>query len=373
MEEVFRSIWRGFYGHCVLKNGPFLQLMEKKFTLEHMFDVHGQKEEKRDCKQRASYVLSGTQQPYFNHAVYNFKESLLSQFMRHYFGLDYRPLRIQHSELVDDLKEMMSTPNESISQACKVFVIFNTESAQRECLKCLRAGLVYMGLNRNVLRSEHLFRSTNILYVREAPEPSDILYPNLHIGSGERFLRRCAVIGITVLLNLLFFGFISYVNNYGYTFIVAILISIFGDIMGSIIYLLVRYEKHETLSNTEISHYTKLQSSRWFITVFSIFLLYDFTEYNSPDFMYQIHQIFLVDAFVVPLLRGLDLKGWVCRNILAPRARTDEESKELQRPRQWLLSERYANLTTSLMLASFYSTFIPLGYFFASIAYFVCY
>jgi hypothetical protein len=59
-------------------------------------------------------------------------------------------------------------------RVCQVMCSFETESSQRNCLKCLTAGLIPSLLDIRTVEKEHLFRGTNQLMVDEAPEPHDV-------------------------------------------------------------------------------------------------------------------------------------------------------------------------------------------------------
>jgi hypothetical protein len=374
--------WRQFFSQfgdvfmvtVCLGNGPLLRLLEKKHAIERQMDIHGQKDKKREAKQRASYVLSGggNSSSYFNHAVYNFDESMLSWLLRWFLGMDKRPLHVVHAELTDDISVMVNSQNCSL--VSKVIIIFSSESAQRKCLAAMSVGLVPAWLDwKDQVRPEHLFRNRNLLQVEEAPEPSDLIYENLHITTLRSLWAQSRTWALTISINGAVFYMLQEIDNYGYTLVAALLIPTFSDIIASVLEVLVRLEGHHTKSGMEVSYFTKLQASRWFITCFCFWFIYDFTETNSDAELYQIYQVMLADAFFAPIKRALDLDGFIRRRIMAPRAKTDERAVQLHQPSRWFLAERYAGLTTSFMLACFYGSLVPLGYFFSAFSAFLNY
>lgn len=78
--------------------------------------------------------------------------------------------------------------------AKKVFVVFETEAAQRSCLREMTVGKIPALLNTATNIPEHQrFRQDNILSINEAPEPTDVIWVNLetsiqHQGKTRRHI-----------------------------------------------------------------------------------------------------------------------------------------------------------------------------------------
>ena len=66
--------------------------------------------------------------------------------------------------------------------AKKIFVVFETEAAQRSCLREMTVGTIPALLNQagNISQNQK-FRGENVLAVCEAPEPTDVIWVNLEI------------------------------------------------------------------------------------------------------------------------------------------------------------------------------------------------
>ena len=58
--------------------------------------------------------------------------------------------------------------------ACKVFVVFNSEQSQRACLEAMSVGMIPALLDhRDIIEQKYLFKG-NLLHIHEAPEPSSV-------------------------------------------------------------------------------------------------------------------------------------------------------------------------------------------------------
>ena len=125
--------------------------------------------------------------------IYRWMRFELKTALPHYFGtltkvdrdmVAYRLLRECPKELRDELKEL---EREKEFPPVRVFVIFESLAARRDCLKKLTSGGIlptYFDPNRSDLPSELKFRGERALVVTEPPAPEQV-------SNGAEFDRAC--------------------------------------------------------------------------------------------------------------------------------------------------------------------------------------
>jgi hypothetical protein len=96
----------------------------------------------------------------------------------------------------------------------KVICVFETEQAQRKCLRKLRIGLLPSYFDWKRQTPKYRFRETNELLVREAPEPRDLIWENLGKSSWtERVLQQLTSLGYLCGINI-GFAFVIWAIKY---------------------------------------------------------------------------------------------------------------------------------------------------------------
>jgi hypothetical protein len=195
-------------------------------------------------------------------------------------------------------------------RVCQVFCSFETESAQRNCLKCLTAGLIPSLLDIQTVEPEYLFRGKNQLMVDEAPEPHDVIWENLGMTSPSEKFRQSLV--CTSYLLVLNFGFATVVwyafKNYS-SFITSIVISLIDDYAPGLIRLTV--DTTETHSRLSTRQWSIMSQMFFFLVVNSAVVIYVITPTTqtlSPDNIQQIAEIIVFNSFFSPVLRFLQLE-----------------------------------------------------------------
>ena len=69
--------------------------------------------------------------------------------------------------------------------ACKVFVLFNSEQSQRACLEAMCVGKMHTMLDSHEVIDKRYLLEGNLLHVEEAPEPSSVQYEFLDTDYGQ--------------------------------------------------------------------------------------------------------------------------------------------------------------------------------------------
>mmetsp|Transcript_28519 Transcript_28519/g.63650 ORF Transcript_28519/g.63650 Transcript_28519/m.63650 type:complete len:992 (-) Transcript_28519:354-3329(-) len=259
-------------------------------------------------------------------------------------------------------------------QACKVYVMFETEEAQRTCLNNMCVGKVPAALDwKDQINKEYLMDG-NLLHVAEAPEPESIIYENLQYGTADKTKQQLT--NWTILVIALAAAFFTIREAYvqGYPAIGAILISFWNSCLPVLISFLVRHrETPHTTDEMEDSFITKTVTARGFTSSLVLYIvgLQHSTGMLTPYFVGSVQAALFADAITSPIIRFLDLAGTFKRYVMAPLASTDERAKELVQGTDWLLADRYTDLAKSVLMSLCFSAIFPLGYFYSAFACFL--
>jgi len=256
-------------------------------------------------------------------------------------------------------------------QASKVFVIFNEEQSQRACLKAMCVGTIPAMLDRtDQIDPKFLFKG-NLLAIREAPEPSSVMYENLDVGTAELIKQQMIswlVLGCGLVVT--FFTIDAAFKN-GFPVVGAILISFWNSVLPSVNKVLVAsFETHHELEDMEKSFIQKTVTARGFT---SSMILYFVGLSHSPQvlsgyYIGTIQAVLLADALTTPLARAMDVGGFFKRRILAPIAGTDDRAKALNTGTDYLLAERYTDLAKTVLMSMFFSAIFPVGFYYSAFA-----
>ena len=99
--------------------------------------------------------------------------------------------------MMEKCETVIAEKAELVPFVVKIFVTFETETAQRRALNDLTIGTLPALLNKSAsITPDKQFRFSNVLAVQEAPEPSEILYAGMHVPLVKRvksFIRGVAL------------------------------------------------------------------------------------------------------------------------------------------------------------------------------------
>jgi hypothetical protein len=244
----------------------------------------------------------------------------------------------------------------------RVFVVFNTEEEQRECLRrTAMSGVQAVGIETTE-NSDLLFRETR-LRVAEAPEPSDIIYENTHRTYWERvaswvlsyFVCACVVIAAFFIIRAL-----ANNGNVGAAIFISVVNS-FLPVFAKMVTITV--EIHNKHSNIQYAILAKLVIIRCMVSGVIIFISSPFDETFSLKHLQSMMNILLADAISTPALRFFDVNGLVDRWVMGYFATTQAELNQLWTASEWTLAERYTDVLKSIFIGTFFSVPLPQGLF----------
>ena len=177
------------------------------------------------------------------------------------------------------MRETKSLLPPRLYDACKVFVTFESEQSQRECLEKMTVGLVPALLDRrDVIDPKFLFHG-NLLHVHEAPEPSSVQYEFLDKGFDDHVFEQARSWAIMVAILVLTYFTVTACFDQGQPVLGAIMISFWNGLIPEAVRLLVTsLESHHTFGGVEDSFLAKTIAGRWFT---SSVVLYVSSKTNS--------------------------------------------------------------------------------------------
>ena len=117
----------------------------------------------------------------------------------------------------------------------------------------------------------------------------------------------------------------EFTHQIGYS---AILISGSNLIVPEVCKLLNKQETHETDGSSQIGLYLKITLVRWVNTALLIFILSPHTQTlsdNDEGTLARVTSLLWVELVFAPIVRTMDLVGFVKKHVLAPRCRTQGE------------------------------------------------
>ena len=280
--------------------------------------------------------------------------------------LDYFNLELlKVNQAIDDLT------SDAVFTATKVFITFNDEKSQRKCLRKLAVGLVPAWLDLKSSLEEEYHLDGNVLHVREAPEPSTVIYENLEVG-----WRRRAVEQLTSWAVVAIFLVVTYVTvllcfGGGYPALGAVVISLWNSVLPEVVRVLVTmFETHHTTDQVEDSFIAKTICARAFCSAVILYLvgLEHPSSFLSPYFVGSVHSVLVADAVTSPVIRMMDLMGLLKRYVLIPIAGTEDRARAMNVGTDYLLAERYTDLVKTVFMSLFFGALFPLGYFYSAFA-----
>ncbi|KAL4116823.1 hypothetical protein PRIC2_012275 [Phytophthora ramorum] len=257
-----------------------------------------------------------------------------------------------------------------------VFVMFETEEAQRRCLRETRIGLcsTQFDWTRTDLSNRLRFRGTNILHVEQAVEPSSVHWKSAGVRWRRRVLQQALTMGIVsgMMVGVYYLAWwlkMDYIGDQtepdsqrrGRLFILAYTLAV-TDILGSRLMSYVdRLEQHQTKEREQLSTLNKLLLFRGFNGAVVLYLLMDFTDVLSQENLLQIQALLIANLVTAPVIQLLSPFEKFYRWFYGPKAKTQRKLNSYYSGAYWKLAERYTQITKSVGIALFFKSLLPTG------------
>lgn len=267
----------------------------------------------------------------------------------------------------NNIRELQGKPY----HVADVFITFETESGQRNCLEKLNEGKLNVKSNESI-DPIHLFRGETHLDVVEPTEPSAVRYQDLSISGMSKNIR----FAITFIITVGLIGCSSLLVNHTRKTLgvirAGLLTSFLNIIIPRIVNLLLLIEKHNSEGGRQRSLFLKVTLFRWGITVIMTRFLTDYTATLSSrgqdGLLPAVFGIFIAEISLVPVLRYVDLGGLLSKHYFAPRATTQNQMYLCFKGSPYNLAERYTDLTKIVFLSFYYCALYPFTLLFGGVA-----
>jgi hypothetical protein len=243
-------------------------------------------------------------------------------------------------QLTDEIKELMKKKY----NVTKVFVTFETEVGQRNCLEALSTSKMSVRMNDvdNVLPNI-VFRG-RILHVTEPVEPNTVRWMDLHVKTGRKYIQRV----ITFLIASCMVGLAGWMVyqcrlTLGAEYAGPLTI-VFNSLIPIVVKLLLLVESHSNEGSRQESLFLKITLFRWVNTVVLAKAITPFTSTISGgprDVLTTVNSILWAELILSPILKLLDIFGNINKHIIAPRMRTQESMNRYFQGTPYNLGERY--------------------------------
>jgi hypothetical protein len=245
-------------------------------------------------------------------------------------------------------------------EAAVVFVTFEHERGQRSALNDLSTGLIQAITNRSCLPKNLLFRGSNVLDVKEAPEHSDIIYEKMgltntihqYIAQFETLLLSAVFLFVSVLLIM---------AARDSPTLVGVLIASSNILFPYMLNIGVAQAPYDTYSSQQVSVFVILCMVRIINTVFLTFFVQSFTVTLSAGSIQQLESILMTDAIVLPVMSILHPLEEFKRHVLARFAVTQAQANEYCAGEEVVLARKFSNMIKTLALALVYAPIYPSG------------
>ncbi|TMW59747.1 hypothetical protein Poli38472_004816 [Pythium oligandrum] len=291
----------------------------------------------------------------------------------------YRDIKYWQYELFQlrqQIHAMLRAERERGYKVWTVFVMFETEEAQRRCLRETTAGIcsTICDSKYSDVPERVRFRGTNILRVDDPVEPSSVQWKFVGVGRGKRLAQQFVTVGIAVCLMIISYHVMKtlrgeYVDVHGIKtderrrnlFLLAYALTAL-DIFGcKILYYTHFIEHHQTKEREQLSYLNKLLLFRLFNSAVVIYLLMDFKDVLAPYNLLQIQAILIANLTTTPVLQLISIYSRFMQWVFAPYSKTQKKLNLFYSGTYWQLSERYTEITKSVGIALFFKPILPTG------------
>ena len=302
-----------------------------------------------------------------------------------YMNTDY--LNAKKEATMEKIKALVG--NKSARKNKAVYVVFNTEKSQRQCLKDCATGFCEEMFNTQCcsLTDKSMFKG-KCLRIDEPVEPNSVIYENLHIGPLRYAWGMAKSYCCTFFLLLISFLILQAASvsvpasdsedtekgASGAAAGAAIMVSLINGMLPFALKVItLKMELHHNEGGVQTSILRKLMVARCLNTAVLMYVVTDWRAQFSKANLEQIQSILIADCVTTPILRALNVYEKVMHNVVAPTKKTQGQMNVLFQGAYWNLAERYTDMIKTLFVGLFYSTIIPSSLFITSATMLVTY
>jgi len=249
----------------------------------------------------------------------------------------------------------------------RIFVTFNSEHAQRNCLSKTSVGKFSVFMNKVDNGDVLLYGKT--LNIIEASEPNDVIYENSHRSFMYRLVSWIVSYFCCGVFLVGSFFIIEALSGNG-NILVAVFISVVNALLPAIIKVMTQsVEVHVTERDVQKSMLMKLVIGRCINSAILIYVATKYDETFGESSLLQMQNILIADAVTTPFIRLLNIYDFVMRYLVVPySAITQEEYNAAWQGAEWNLAERYTDMLKTVFVGLFFLVPLPSGVFISAFA-----
>jgi hypothetical protein len=261
-------------------------------------------------------------------------------------------------------------------KVAKVFCVYDTAYDQLNALNHLCSGVIPAALDLSDKCPSDMFRGTNVLNIREAPEPEDVRYHC--IGTCTESQKTMQYLALTLLV-FATMGFELYIvgqlQKLESSVVTAVFLTSCNIVVPQFIKACVEhFEVHEYHSTRTASLFYKMATFRIFNTAFVVY--FTTTAILSEEFLLQIQSVLLTDAIILPLKNMIDLNYQAKQQIMS---RFMETTKSGYQKKMDLLfsgapvemNDRYSNIAKTVFVSLMYYAVLPTTTLISALSFFL--
>jgi hypothetical protein len=300
--------------------------------------------------------------------VQNFINSTPS-FLRHAlqnarFGRD---IHYWHYQLMLLNEEILFLQDGDPFSAMNVYVTFDTEAAQLNCLQKTGMGTIPRMLNMTSAdQKRHVFRGGKMLNIAEAVEPSAVLWQNIGVGGAYGAVRTYGSQLVFYLAIVVSFFAITALSEVASETVVVTAITVMNVVFPIIIREATGIlEIHEDQESMQVSIFNKMTLFRISNSAFIILATTPFNELLTEKFLLRVMGVLISQCVTTPLLILIDPKAKLIRFLFASHAQTQEKMNDFYIGGTVHLADYYSNVANTTFIAVVYMAILPQGVFVA--------
>lgn len=255
---------------------------------------------------------------------------------------------------------------------CRVFVTFEYEAGQRRCIEELEVPDLQAMMDSQYVDNilpEHRFRGTNVLNIREPPEPDNIIWRNVEIASKTIWMKK----GFSILLSLallVVFWFVVMVST-GEAIVLAVVIGLLDSVLPFVMAWMADLLTPLTEGARQSSLQMRLFGARLMLSTLIPYIQASWKDVVSDEFITQVFIVQVSACLTSPILALCDIQGLVYRHVFAYSAETQRELNSYFQGTSWSLAEKYTGLARVLFVSLFNSLLTPLSILLCSVTFLV--
>ena len=322
--------------------------------------------QRRAALLRAKHLTATSDNDSFDKAIQKIPSSLERQRPKLYKKLVELEKECQHL-----IKNKMFPPS-------AVFVTFDKEADQRRCLQKLQVGQYHVINNTLEVLEEksHCFRGNLVLDVMEPTEPSAVRWQDLDEPMALKVFQRIVSTILSFAVIAAGFWIVSQAYMHNDINTAALEITVLNIVMPHVFKAINSLESHQYEDSYQASLYWKITIFRWVNTALVTILIKPFPETladSKGSLVASVHAVLRAEIMIAPVIRLLDVGGFIKRMILAARAPDQSAMNGYFQGAKVNLGEKYTNATKTVFLVFFYAAIFPSGFFYGALALFLTY